>query len=153
MYIKDPDPPIKILIVEDNSLYRKIIIDFLNEDSNFKVAGEAKDGKTAVSLAKGLRPNLIIMDIGLPVMSGLEATIKIKKANPSIKIMILTSHIDQNQALEALAAGATAYVNKNINMNQMKMIIETVNNGAIWIAPLVGQKILSLLYDKKIELP
>ena len=143
MYMADSTYPIKILIVEDNSLYKKIIIDFLQEDSNFKVIGEAKDGKTAVNLAKELKPDVIIMDIGLPVMSGIEATIKIKEDNPSIKVIAFTSHVNQDEAIEALAAGATAYVNKDINIIHMKMIIETVNKGAIWISPLIGQKILS----------
>jgi len=146
MYITDSDPPIKILIVEDDRLYKKVIIDFLQEDSCFKVIGDAKDGQTAVFLAKELRPDLIIMDLGLPVMSGIDATIEIKEANPSVKVIVLTSHINQDEAFESLAAGATAYVNKDINMNHMKMIIETVNNGAVWMAPFIGQKILSEMF-------
>ncbi len=143
MYTRDSTSPIEILIVEDDSLYKKTIIDFLQEDSNFKVTGEAKDGQTAVSLAKNLRPDVIIMDLGLPVMSGIEATIKIKEANPSVKVIVLTSHVNQDEAVESLAAGATAYVNKDVNITHMKMIIETVNKGAVWISPLMGQKILS----------
>lgn len=142
MHITD-SAPINIIVVEDNSLFRKIIMDFLQEDSSFKVIGEAKDGQTAVSLAKKLKPDVIIMDLGLPVMSGIEATIKIKEANPSIKVIALTSHVNQDEAIESFAAGATAYVNKDININQMKMIIETINSGAIWISSIVGQKILS----------
>ncbi|MDD3150277.1 MAG: response regulator transcription factor [Candidatus Gastranaerophilales bacterium] len=142
MYTTDSINPIKILIVEDNSLFRKIIIDFLLEDSSFNVIGQAKDGQTAVRLTKELKPDLIIMDLGLPVMSGIEATIKIKESNPSVKIIAITSHVNQYEAVESLAAGATAYVNKDINILHMKMIIETINKGAIWISPLIGQKIL-----------
>jgi NarL family two-component system response regulator LiaR len=143
MYTTDSASPIEILLVEDDSLYRKTIKDFLNEDPSFKVTGEAKDGLTAIRLAKELKPDIIIMDLGLPVMLGIEATIKIKEYNPSIKVIALTSHVNKDEAVESLAAGATAYVNKDVNIIHMKMIIETINKGAIWISPLIGQKILS----------
>ncbi|MEI7474179.1 MAG: response regulator transcription factor [bacterium] len=142
MNIMDITLPIKIIVAEDESLYRKIIIDFLNENEKFKVIGEAKDGETAVKLAKELIPNLMVIDLGLPVMSGIEAITKIKKSNPTIKIVVLTSHINQDEAIESLAAGANAYVDKGININNLKMIIETVNNGAVWISPIIGQRIL-----------
>ena len=135
--------PIKIILVEDDILYRKALKDFFQEDPCFDVIGEAKDGQTAVCLAKELEPDLIIMDLGLPVMSGIEATAKIKEDKPCIKIMVLTSHENQDEALESLAAGAIAYVNKDIDMKYLKMIIETVDKGAVWVSPLVGRKVLS----------
>lgn len=143
MYRKDFDYPIEILIAEDNALFRKVILDFLKEDSNFKIIGESKDGRTVVKLANEFKPNLIIMDIKLPVISGIEAMLKIKKTNPSIKIIALTSHLDHDEAVDALAARASAYVNKDIHISYMKMIIETVNQGAIWLSPSIGQRILN----------
>jgi DNA-binding NarL/FixJ family response regulator len=143
MYRKDFDYPIEILIAEDNSLFKKVILDFLKEDPNFKIVGESKDGKTAVKLANELKPDLIIMDVGLPVMTGIEAMLKIKKTNPYIKIIALTSHLDHDEAVKTLAAGASAYVNKDIHISYMKMIIETVSQGAIWLSPSIGQRILN----------
>lgn len=143
MHITNTDSPIKIIIAEDNKLYKNAIIGFLQDDPIFKIIGDVKDGKTAVAMAKELRPDVVIMDLGLPVMSGLEATIKIKETNPSIKVIVLTSHINQEESFEVLAAGATAYVNKDIDMDYMKMIIETINQGAIWLSPHIGQKIIS----------
>jgi len=142
MSIINLDYPIEILIADKDFLYRKIIIDFLQEDSNFKVTGEAKDGKTAVSLATELKPDIVIIDLGISVMSGIEAIIKIKAINPFIKVIALTTYVDQNEAVESFAAGVMAYASKDININQMKMIIETVNDGAVWISPFVGKKIL-----------
>ncbi len=135
--------PIKIIIAEDDILYRKALKDFFQEDPCFMVIGEAKDGQTAVSLTKELRPDLIIMDLGLPVMSGIEAIKKIKESNLSVKIMVLTAHENQDEAVESLATGATAYVNKDIDMKYLKMIIETVDKGAVWVSPLIGRKVLS----------
>ncbi|MEI8388358.1 MAG: response regulator transcription factor [bacterium] len=143
MYLTDSAPQITIVIVEDENLYKKVIIDFLQEDSAFKVVGEAKDGQTAVNLAKELRPDVIIMDLGLPVISGTEATKKIKETNSFIKIIALTAHSDKNEAIDSLIAGASAYVNKDIKIQHLKMIIQTVNEGAIWLSPVIGFKVFS----------
>jgi len=147
MPMTDSHPPIEILIAEDNSLYKKIIIDSLNEDPNFKVTGEAKDGKTAIRLSEELMPDIVIMDLGLPIMSGIEASKIIKISNPSIKIVALSSHINKSEAIEALAAGAICYISKDMNINQLKMILETIYNGAVWINPIIGQKILSEIIE------
>jgi DNA-binding NarL/FixJ family response regulator len=150
MYKTDPIP-IEIIIAENDILYKNALKDFLQEDPCFKVVGEAKDGETAVCITKELRPDLIIMDVGLPVMSGIEATEKIKEDVSSVKVIVLTYHADLDEAMESLAAGAAAYVNKDINMKYFKMIIETVNKGALWIDPLIGKTVLSecIKYYKK----
>ena len=143
MYKTDSDLPIKIFVVEDDSLYKKFFINFLQDDSYFKVIGAAGDGQTAVSLAKELSPDVIIMNIGLPDMSGIEATKIIKEANASIKIIILTAYTNLEEAKESLSAGATAYVNKDIDMQHFRMIIQAVYNEAIWL-PLI---ILSQIWE------
>ena len=143
MYKTDSDLPIKILVVDDDSLYKKLFINFLQDDSYFKVIGAAGDGQTAVSLAKELSPDVIIMNIGLPDMSGIEATKIIKEANASIKIIILTAYTNLEEAKESLSAGATAYVNKDIDMQHFRMIIQAVYNEAIWL-PLI---ILSQIWE------
>ena len=135
--------PIKIIIVEDDILYKNALKGFFQEDFAFEFIGETKDGQTAVSLTSKLKPDVVIMDIGLPVISGIEATKKIKEDNPCVKIIILTAHENQDEAMQSLAAGATAYVNKDIDMKHLKMIIETVNKGAVWISPLIGRRVLS----------
>jgi DNA-binding NarL/FixJ family response regulator len=140
---KDYSPPIKTIIVENENLYRKVLKDFLQGDSNFKIVGDVKDGQTAVFLAEELRPDIIIMDLRLTVISGIEATKIIKETNPSIKIIALTSHSNKNEAIESLMAGASAYVNKDINLQHFKMIIQTINNGAIWLSPVLGCEVFS----------
>lgn len=134
--------PIKLLIVEDDNLYRSVLNDFLKSNSNFQIVGVAEDGQTAIYLTKECKPDLVIMDLGLPVLEGIDAIKKIKEIDASVKVLVLTGHTDEKEAIESIAAGATAYVNKDIDMHHLITIIQTVNNGAVWLSPLIGNKIL-----------
>ncbi len=130
---------IKLLMVEDHKLLRVGLKAIFEEYPSLEVVGEAEDGQTAVKLAKELNPDIILMDIGLPIMDGIEATRKIKDANPDVKIVILTSHSDENEVMQALAAGANAYAMKDIKTEYLIMVIESVNEGAIWLDPTVAK--------------
>lgn len=130
---------IKILMVEDHKLLRVGLKAIFEEYPNLEVIGEAEDGQTAVKLAKELHPDIILMDIGLPVMDGIEATRRIKETNPDMKVIILTSHSDENEVMQSLAAGANAYAMKDIKTEYLIMVIESVNEGAIWLDPVVAK--------------
>jgi len=130
---------IKLLMVEDHKLLRVGLKAIFEEYPSLEVVGEAEDGQTAIKLAKELNPDIILMDIGLPIMDGIEATRKIKDANPDVKIVILTSHSDENEVMQALAAGANAYAMKDIKTEYLIMVIESVNEGAIWLDPTVAK--------------
>jgi len=82
------------------------------------------------------------MDIGLPVMDGIEATRKIKEINPNIKVIILTSHSDENEVIQALSAGASAYCMKDIKTDYLIMVIQSVNEGAIWLDPAIAKVVM-----------
>ncbi|OGI02174.1 MAG: hypothetical protein A2Y25_04865 [Candidatus Melainabacteria bacterium GWF2_37_15] len=140
--IEQYSKPIKLIIVEDDKMYRNVLEEFFQSKSDFKVVGTASDGQTAIYLTKEKNPDVVIMDLGLPVMQGKDAIKKIKEIDPTIKIVVLTAHIDEDEAIESIAAGATAYVNKDINIQHLNTIIQTVNNGAVWLSPLIGYKIL-----------
>ncbi|OGI04345.1 MAG: hypothetical protein A2104_05775 [Candidatus Melainabacteria bacterium GWF2_32_7] len=129
----------KLLMVEDHKLLRVGLKAIFEEYPSLEVVGEAEDGQTAIKLAKELNPDIILMDIGLPIMDGIEATRKIKDANPDVKIVILTSHSDENEVMQALAAGANAYAMKDIKTEYLIMVIESVNEGAIWLDPTVAK--------------
>ena len=134
--------PIKLIIVEDDKLYKTVLEDFFQDKTNFEIVGTAEDGQTAIYLSKEHSPDVVIMDLGLPVIQGKDAIKKIKEIDSTIKIVVLTSHIDENEAIESIAAGATAYVNKDIDIQHLNTIVQTVNNGAVWLSPLIGYKIL-----------
>lgn len=134
---------IKILMVEDHKLLRVGLKAIFDEYPDLQVIGEAEDGKTAVKLANELHPDIILMDIGLPVMDGIEATRLIKEENPDVKIIILTSHSDENEVMQALAAGASAYTMKDIKTEYLIMVIKSTKEGAIWLDPAIAQMVMS----------
>ncbi len=135
---------ISLLMVEDHKLIRVGLKSLFSEASNIKVIAEAEYGKEAVDKAKMINPDVILMDIGLPDISGIEATKRILTDNPGQKVVILTSHINEKDVMDALNAGAYAYVIKDINTEILLMVIKTVFEGAIWLDP----KVVPLIRDK-----
>jgi DNA-binding NarL/FixJ family response regulator len=133
---------IRILMVEDHKLLRVGLKAIFDEYPNLDVIGEAEDGPQAVKLARELKPDVVLMDLGLPVFSGIEATRRIKESNPEIKIVVLTSHTDEKEVLDSLAAGANAYAIKDIKTEHLITVIQTVNQGALWLDPAVSEVIM-----------
>lgn len=134
---------INILIVEDHTLTRIGLKTALEESSFIKVIGESEYGEKGVELAKELNPTLIIMDLGLPNMNGIEATKAIKNYNSEIKIIILTSHEAEDEILGAISAGADAYCLKDISPSRLISIIENVADGGVWLDPSIAKTVLT----------
>ena len=135
---------IKILLVEDQKLMRIGIKSLFNDYPEMEVIGEALNGKEAIEKAKLIKPDIILMDIGLPDISGIEATKQILENNNNIKVIILTSHIDENELNASLTAGANAYVIKDISTEYLMYVIKMVRDGAMWIDP----KVVPFIRDK-----
>ena len=129
------NPPIKILLVEDHKLMRVGLKSLFEELEGLEVISEAQSGKEAVEKYKISHPDIILMDIGLPDISGIEATKRILEHNSLAKVIMLTSHISEQEVIDSLHAGACAYVMKDINIEILKMIIKTVKEGAMWLDP------------------
>ncbi len=127
--------PIRILLVEDHKLMRVGLKSLFEEHKELEVISEAQSGKEAIENYKISHPDVVLMDIGLPDMSGIEATKKILESNRNAKILILTSHLSEQEVMDSLHAGACAYVMKDINIEILKMIIRTVKDGAMWLDP------------------
>ncbi len=126
---------IKILLVEDHKLMRVGLKSLFEELEDIEVISEAQSGKEAIEKYKITHPEIVLMDIGLPDISGIEATKKILEINNNAKVIILTSHISEEEVTAALEAGACAYVMKDINIEVLRMIIKTVKEGAMWLDP------------------
>lgn len=127
--------PIRILLVEDHKLMRVGLKSLFEEHKELDVISEAQSGKEAIENYKISHPDVVLMDIGLPDMSGIEAAKKILENNSSAKVIILTSHLSEQEVIDSLHAGACAYVMKDINIEILKMIIRTVKDGAMWLDP------------------
>lgn len=128
---------IKILLAEDQKLMRIGIKSLFNDYPEMEIIGEAVNGKEAVEKAKLIKPDIILMDIGFPDISGIEATKQILENNSNIKIIILTSHITDEELNASLEAGANAYIIKDISTEFLMSVIKMVKQGAMWIDPHV----------------
>ena len=126
---------IRILLVEDQKLMRVGLKSLFEEHPELEIIAEAQSGREAIEKYKAIHPDITLMDIGLPDMSGIEATKKILETDSKAKVIILTSHLSENEVIDALHAGACAYVMKDINTEILKMIIRTVKDGAMWLDP------------------
>ena len=134
---------VNVLIVEDNELMRQGLRSVLERTEEFCVVGEAEDGEEAVRLAQTLKPDVIVMDIGLPYKNGIEATRDIKQNLPSVNIVMLTSHDNDDEIFAALSAGAQGYCLKDCASERIKIALSSVSHGAAWIDPRIAQKVLS----------
>jgi len=132
------------MLVEDHKLMRVGLKSLFEEHKELEVTAEADNGQEAIDKFKTNRPDVTLMDIGLPDMTGIEAAKKILELNTNAKIIMLTSHLSEQEVLDSLQAGACAYVMKDINTDILKMIIKTIKEGAIWIDPLA----VPILRDK-----
>ena len=128
---------IKILLVEDQKLMRIGIKSLFSDYPDLEVIGEAVNGKEAIEKSKLIKPDIVLMDIGLPDISGVEAAKQILETNNNIKVIMLTSHISEEELNSSLSAGASAYVIKDICTDFLMSVIKMVKEGAMWIDPHV----------------
>jgi two-component system, NarL family, response regulator LiaR len=133
---------IKILIADDHPLFRQALKNLIENQMDMKVTGQAGNGGEALKLAEELRPDVIIMDIGMPVMDGLEATRQIKLLYPDIAILVLTVHTDQEHILGILKAGAAGYLTKVAIGDDVVNSIRTIMAGETVLSPSIMQQIL-----------
>jgi len=136
---------ISVVIADDHHLVRHALNNLIGSNDTMKVIGEASNGKEAISLAKELMPDVIIMDIGMPVMNGLEATRQIKVQCPKIAILVLTIHTDKEHILGILQAGAAGYLTKEVFGNDVIHAIQAVVAGEAVLTQSILQQILSLV--------
>lgn len=135
---------VSVVIVEDYKLTRVGLRSSLNEFEGINVVGEAEDGEKGIETVKQLKPNVVLMDLGLPGINGIEATQQIKAFDENIKIIILTSHDRDEEVLSALGSGANAYCLKDIEPDTLVNVIRSVDQGAAWLDPAIAKVALNL---------
>jgi len=141
---------IKILIADDHTLVRAGLAAFLLKTSeDFEIVGEAADGVEVIAAARKLKPNVILMDIAMPKLGGLEATLEIKKMNPDIKILILTQYEDPLYVRRCLKAGASGYILKKAVTPDLITAIHAIASGEMYIHSAVASSVVEGYLSKK----
>lgn len=135
----------RILIVEDDPLMQLGLEQALSQNGEFEIIGQAEDGYSGVQLALDLKPDLIIMDIGLPRLDGISATKAIKEKSPQIRIVILTSHTLETEVVASLSSGADAYCIKGVSLDRLLTAIEAAIDGATYLDPQIARLVIENL--------
>jgi DNA-binding NarL/FixJ family response regulator len=135
-----PPKQITVLLAEDHSVVRQGLCALLNADGHFKMVGEAKTGREAVEKAQALRPDVILMDIAMPVLNGLEATRQILVANPAAKVIILSAHSDDEYIERMTAVGAAGFLEKQTSADVLTKAIREVAKGNNFFSPSIARR-------------
>lgn len=138
---------IKILLVEDHIMARMGTAMYIKNTAGFELLGQAEDGIQAIDLALRLKPDVILMDIGLPKIDGIEATRKIKENGIETSILMLTSRESEEDVYAALSAGADGYIMKGSNLETLTNAIKSVNAKAGWLDPMIARIVLGSIQN------
>jgi two-component system, NarL family, response regulator NreC len=133
----------RVLLSDDHTLIRAGLRMVVDDDPELTVVGEANDGREAVTLAEKLKPDVIVMDIGMPSLNGIEACRQIRAALPDTQIVMLSMHSEEGYVLRALKAGAKAYLLKDSAEADLARAIRAVRSGKSFFSPAVSQVLLS----------
>ncbi|MBK8280007.1 MAG: response regulator transcription factor [Saprospiraceae bacterium] len=139
---------IRILIFEDNKTFRINLVDYLNGTGDIDVLGSYPDARDTLNLIKKHRPDLVLMDIQMPFVSGLEALSIIKKHDPAIKVLIQSVHDEDDKIFNAICNGASGYILKNAGPDQYLVSIKEVMTGGAPLSPSIALKVLSMFQNQ-----
>jgi DNA-binding NarL/FixJ family response regulator len=134
---------IRILLADDHSVVRKGVRDFLEEEPDLEVVGEASDGVQAIEMAQALEPDVVVMDIKMPQLGGIEATKRIKAAVPYVRVLALSAYDDDPYIWGLLEAGASGYVLKTAESRELISAIRTVAAGRSALDPAIAPRIIA----------
>lgn len=135
--------PFDILLVDDHKIMRDGIKAILRNNEEFRVVGEAEDGAHAVTVCRRLRPHIVLIDIHLPEMNGIEATGEIMRHCPETKVIILSMYDDENSVVSAIRSGARAFVLKRASDSELLDALRTVARGGSYLSPQVSDRLLN----------
>jgi DNA-binding NarL/FixJ family response regulator len=140
--------PYSILLADDHVMFRRAVRRIIESIADAEVVGEASDGVELLELLKKLSPQLVITDISMPNLRGLEATREIKIINPVVKVLILTMHKDKEYLYHAFSAGAEGYLLKEDSDSELISAIDTLRRGGTYISPLLSPQLADLFMQK-----
>jgi two-component system response regulator NreC len=134
---------LRILLVDDHAVVREGLRLLINTQADMEVVGEADDGSQVLQQAKALQPDVVIMDISMPQLNGVQATERLKAAYPRIKILVLSSYSDEAHIRQALASGASSYVLKRTIAEELIRAIRTVMSGGVYLDPSIAGMVVN----------
>lgn len=134
---------VRVLVVDDHTLVRRGTREILERRAEIQVVGEAADGEEGVSLTNHLRPDVVLMDLGMPGMGGVEATREIKQRWPQVNVLVLTVHDDDQYLFEAIRAGASGYLLKDVHDHELIDAVLSVAEGGAVLQPAVTRKLVA----------
>lgn len=134
---------IRLVLADDHAVVRSGTRELLEQQPDLKIVGEASDGEEAVELAQELEPDVVVMDVRMPKVNGVEATRRIKAALPDVRILVLTAHDDDEYVFALLQAGANGYLLKTAEIDELVRAIRTVASGQPALAPEVTGKVMA----------
>lgn len=141
---------IRVLLADDHAIVREGVKMILAKESDFEVVGEADDGRQALQLVERLKPHVVVMDISMPGMSGIEATQQVKEAHPNVNVLALTMHEDESYVFKLLRSGASGYVLKRAAAQDLVQAVRAAAKGEAFLYPSVARKVVED-YLKRVE--
>jgi DNA-binding NarL/FixJ family response regulator len=141
--VDDDTPPVRVLVVDDHALFRHGLVSVLRTAADVEVVGEARDGIEAIERAATLEPDVVLMDVRMPTVNGIEAARRIRLAQPMVRVLMLTESEDEDDLFGALRAGATGYLLKEVAIDEIADAIRSVANGQALVSPSMTTQLLS----------
>lgn len=144
---------IRVLVADDHTIVRQGLLALLNEQPDIEVVAEAEDGRDALKKVEKLTPDVVILDVGMPRLNGMEAARQIKRQNPAIKILMLTMHSDEEYIFQTLKAGASGYLLKDAAATELITAIHSVYSGQSYLSPSVSHRVIENYVRRSDPLP
>jgi NarL family two-component system response regulator LiaR len=140
--MSEADAPIRVMLVDDHAVVREGLRSYLELEEGLDIVGEASNGREAVRRAREWRPDVILMDLVMPEMDGVEATKAIREQLPATRVIVLTSFIEEDKVIPAIQAGANGYLLKNVSAPELVKAIQAAHGGQAQLDPLVARKLM-----------
>lgn len=143
--MREPSEEIQVILADDHALLRQGTAELLNREPDIRVVGEAENGQQAVDLARKLRPDVVVMDVRMPILSGIEATKMIRESLPQMHVLVLTAHEDDQYVFSLLQAGARGYLLKSSPVSELVRAIRGICRGESPLDPKIARKLVTRL--------
>lgn len=139
----------RVVLVDDHALVRAGIRSLIEKISGLEVVGEAGDGRQAINIVKETNPDIVLMDVAMTGLNGLESTVRIIKEFPQIRVLILSMHTNEEYVLQALRAGASGYLVKDAATIELELAIQAVSRGETYLSPSISKTVVNNYLQKK----